>query len=319
MTTGLLSMTGQGQAIVVDAVGSAQVEIRSVNNRFLKVAVRCGDPFGEFSGRVERLVQASVRRGMLNVSVKIQASGWEGLYRLNDSVIAGYLAQLRRATEMGVGGQASGVSHQSGGVDSQLIAAVLNLPGAVQDTSLDPEQLESLWPVVDAALAEALSALNKMRAIEGQAMALDLSENLGVIESHLQQIELRAPQVSLAYQERMLERIQQLLQKARPDLSSTEGQASGPVPVDVIKEVAVFADRWDISEELVRLKSHLAQFHQLLKDRESQGRKMDFLIQEIFREINTVGSKANDADIASNVVAVKTCIERMREMVQNIE
>jgi len=297
-------MTGQGQAMVADDGCTVQAEVRSVNNRFLKVGVRCGELFSELAPRVERLVQSRVRRGMLNLNLKIAAGEMDSVYRLNEHVLSGYRRQL--ADVLG--------RSASEGLPPEVWGGLLSLPGVVGETGSAPEQLERIWPTVEAAVVEAVERLNEMRALEGQAMAQDLAENLTLIASWVREIELRAPHASHNYQQRLLERIQQLMATAHP-----AGTAPLGSPGEVIKEVAIFADRCDMAEELVRLRSHLLQFEGLLQERESQGRKMDFLIQELFREINTVGSKANDAEIAGHVVAVKTCIERMREMVQNIE
>ncbi len=300
-------MTGQGQALVSGDGCTVQAEIRSVNNRFLKISVRAGERFGELAPRAERLIQAKVRRGTLTLSLKISLTGAESPFRLNEVVLAGYKREIHRAT---------GLTEE---LSSTLLAALLPLPGVVEDTYNDPEQIEALWPVVATTVEQAIERLNEMRAVEGDAMGRDLAENLEQVAREVQEIERRAPAVSLAYQHRILERIRQMLASAATGASNLVESPIGPVSVDLVKEVAVFADRCDFSEELVRLRSHLGQFHSLLQERESQGRKMDFLTQELFREINTIGSKANDAEIASHVVAVKTWIERMREMVQNIE
>lgn len=304
-------MTGQGQALVSQAGCTVQAEIRSVNNRFLKVAVRCGERFNELAPRVERLVQTQVRRGTVNVSLKVSAAGLNNSYQINPEVLQGYQQQVASLC----GGTLDW------GQQPQLLAALLGLPGVTDDGGGDPESLESVWPIVELAVSDAIERLNEMRAVEGQAMARDLSENLEQIAARVREIEHRAPLASQNYQQRILERIQQLLATARSGDAglAAVGAESGAPSIDLIREVAVFADRCDFSEETVRLRSHLTQFSQLLQDRDSQGRKMDFLIQELVRETNTIGSKANDAGIAGQVVEIKTCIERLREMVQNIE
>jgi uncharacterized protein (TIGR00255 family) len=303
-------MTGQGQALVSQAGCTVQAEIRSVNNRFLKVAVRCGERFNELAPRVERLVQAQVRRGTVNVSLKVSAAGLNNSYQINPEVLHGYQQQVASLC----GGTLDW------GQQPQLLAALLGLPGVTDDGGGDPESLEAIWPIVELAVSESIERLNEMRAVEGQAMARDLSENLEQIAARVREIEHRAPLASQSYQQRIMERIQQLLATARSgDAGLAAAIAPGGSSIDLIREVAVFADRCDFSEETVRLRSHLTQFSQLLQDRDSQGRKMDFLIQELVRETNTIGSKANDAGIAGQVVEIKTCIERLREMVQNIE
>jgi uncharacterized protein (TIGR00255 family) len=299
-------MTGQGLAMVSQAGHTVQAEVRSVNNRFLKVSVRCGELLNELAPRIERVVQAHVRRGTLNLNLRVTAGGLESAYRLNREVIAGYQRQLREIRNE---------SEDSNSAD--LLAAVLTLPGVTDEGGGNRDQVEALWPSMEAAVLQAIKQFKDMRAIEGQAMHRDLAQNLEIMTSRLQEIERRAPVVSQVYQQRILERIQQLMTAVSgPD---NHGLPQVAWTVDLMREVAVYADRCDFSEEVVRLRSHLDQFRKLLDDSESQGRKMDFLIQEMVRETNTIGSKGNDAEIAVHVVELKTCIERMREMVQNVE
>lgn len=298
----LLSMTGQGQAMVSQAGNTVQAEVRSVNNRFLKVTVRCGELFNELAPRIERVVQSRVRRGSVNVNLRVSAGSIESAFRLNRDVIEGYQRQL---------GEFVGED----GFAPQLMAAILGLPGVTDEGGGFREQVEELWPLIEKSVSEAAQKLNEMRAFEGSAMQRDLVQNLDIIAHRLQDIERRAPVVSQAYQQRILDRIQQILTQ----LGGAAPASATIWPNELVREVAVYADRCDFSEEVVRLRSHLEQFGKLLEDAESQGRKMDFLIQEMVRETNTIGSKGNDAEIAGHVVEIKTCIERMREMVQNIE
>lgn len=290
----MLSMTGQGQAQVMAEGCRAHAEVRSVNNRFLKVVVRCGDTFSAFGPRIEKLVQQELRRGSVNVNVKVEAESLSSGFRLNESVLRGYFKQW---------------SDLTGSQDAADWRSLLSLPGVVDESFTDEEAIEEVWPVVEEAVQLALTNINRMRKAEGDAMVKDLTDNLGQIQQYVEQIQKRAPLVLENYQGRLLERMRQLLEPHQVALE----------PADVVREIGLYADRCDISEEIVRLNSHLEQFQLLLDSGESQGRKLDFLTQEMFREINTIGSKANDADIAQSVVSVKTCIERIREMVQNIE
>lgn len=295
----MLSMTGQGQAQVMANGCRVQVELRSVNNRFLKVMTRCGDSFAVFSPRIEKIVQSGVRRGSVNVSVKIESDSLDSGYRLNEAVLRNYRQQF--AAVMG-----SAESEQNSG---QVWSALLALPGVIHESVADEALIEEAWPVVQTAVEQALQSFNEMRQAEGDAMAHDLSENLQLISQVADQIQKRSPLVTESYERRLLERMNHLL--ASYEVSVTNA--------DLAKEVAVYADRCDIAEEIVRLRSHLEQFLALNSDPESQGRKMDFLTQEMFREVNTIGSKANDAEISQGVISIKTAIERIREMVQNIE
>lgn len=290
----MLSMTGQGQAQVIIDDCRVHAEVRSVNNRFLKVVVRCGDSFSAFGPRIEKLVQQDLRRGSVNVNVKIEAEALSSGYRLNTSVMSQYYQQL---------------SQLMGEQSVPDWNALLALPGVVDDSLIDAEAIEATWPVVAQAVQQALVHTNQMRKAEGEAMVRDLLENLQTIDRYVKEIQSRAPMVVTNYQNRLLDKMKQLLDPHQVSLE----------PSDIVREVGLYADRCDISEEVVRLNSHLEQFQSLLSAGESQGRKLDFLTQEMFREINTIGSKANDAEIAQSVVNVKTCIERIREMVQNIE
>ena len=164
------------------------------------------------------------------------------------------------------------------------------------------------WPVIEAALQQALEALASMRAGEGEAMAADMGENCRLIAAELDSITERAPLVVESYRARLTERLNKLL--GEYDIQTQ--------PADVIREVGMFGERSDISEEIVRLRSHLEQFDAVMKLEESSGRKLEFLTQEMFRETITIGSKANDAEIARHVIEIKAAIERIREMIQNV-
>jgi uncharacterized protein (TIGR00255 family) len=185
----------------------------------------------------------------------------------------------------------------------------LALPGVVHEPTADIEEIEAEWPQIERVVNEALAHLAQMRIDEGRSMAADLVANARQIATELAQIETRAPLVVEAYRSRLTDKLNKLL-----------AEVGGRIePSDVVREVGVFAERSDISEEIVRLKSHLEQFDGIMASDESQGRKLEFLIQEMFRETNTIGSKANDAEIARHVIEMKTAIERMREMIQNVE
>jgi uncharacterized protein (TIGR00255 family) len=162
---------------------------------------------------------------------------------------------------------------------------------------------------VKEALDQALSNLDSMRTDEGKAMEIDLVENCGTISRELEAIGQKAPLVVEAHRNRLTERVNKVLADYEVKLEAS----------DVIREMGLFAERTDISEELVRLRSHVDQFSSVMELPESSGRKLDFLTQEMFREANTIGSKANDAEIARHVVEIKAAIERMREMIQNVE
>ena len=283
-------MTGHGQASVEQDQFRVAVEIRTVNNRFLKTSINT-DLGTELESRVEQQLKATLRRGSVSIRIKTENLQSGQRARLNAEVIQSYWTQL---------------SEIAGGSQSINVESLLTLPGVIEDT--DTTDQEELWPVVKKTLAEALQSLVEMRGTEGEAMKVDMVSNIGSIETELASIEKLAPTVSEAYSKRLTDRINKLLEKFEVTVTAS----------DVIKEVGVFADRTDVSEETVRLATHLEQFRLVIKE-PTPGKKLDFLVQEMLRETNTIGSKANNSDIAKHVVEIKTAIERIREMVQNIE
>lgn len=286
----LLSMTGHGLARVERESVSVQSEIRAVNNKHLKVTVS-GELPAELHSRLEQVVRDGVSRGSLHVRLQIERKGDSG-YRLNLAAIQAYQKQLA-----GLGPSGTGIP----------LSALLTLPGVAEGSSWDAD--EGIEEAVVEAVMQSVRNLNAMRREEGSAMAASLVGCLGQFQRQFDVIAGQAPRVVELFSQRLTERINQLLEKH--DVSVQ--------PSDVIREVGIFAERTDIHEELVRLRSHLEQFRQTLESPEAVGRKLDFLVQELLRETNTIGSKANDAAISASVIEMKSLIERMREMIQNVE
>jgi uncharacterized protein (TIGR00255 family) len=293
----LLSMTGHGEAHRHADGVSVGVEVRTVNNRYLKFSFRATEGYQSLEPQVESLVRQHVRRGTIQVSLLINREPTAEDYRLNEVVLKGYLAQLEHL--VGKAARDTAVP----------IASLLALPGVVREPTAGLELIESQWPLIESVLAEALTSLDKMRADEGRSMAADLAANARAIAAELTAVERRAPQVVDAYRSRLSDRLNKLLGELGVQIQ----------PADIVREVGIFAERSDIAEEIVRLRSHLEQFDTVMATDESSGRKLEFLTQEMFRETNTIGSKANDAEIARHVIEMKSAIERMREMIQNVE
>ena len=293
----LLSMTGHGEAQRQQDGVAIAVEVRTVNNRYLKVSFRTSEGYGVLESNIESVVRRHVRRGSVQVNVRIDREPTPDDFKLNEVVLAGYQQQLEALRE------------KSGGAEPIRPESLLMLPGVVNEAARHNVSAETDWPLVEQTLTEALQNLSHMRAEEGAAMATDLHANCEVIATELDKIEERAPLVVDAYRKRLTERLNKLLEEYEISIQAA----------DIVREVGIFADRGDISEETVRLRSHLSQFDTVAAAKESNGRKLEFLIQEILRETNTIGSKANDAEIARFVVEIKTAIERMREMIQNVE
>jgi len=290
-------MTGHGEAHRHEGGLSIAAEIRTVNNRYFKLSLRLAEGYVPLEPQVESLVRQHVRRGTVQVNVQIDREAEAEDYRVNQVVLRGYLQQLEA------------VVGRSVQIDAAGLTPLLALPGVVHEPTAAYEEVEAQWPRIEAVLAEALASLTQMRQDEGRSMAADLAANARTIAGELAKIEARAPQVVAGYRARLSERVNKLLAEV-----GVQGGTG-----DIVREVALFAERSDISEEIVRLKSHLDQLDGVMAAAESQGRKLDFLIQEMFRETNTIGSKANDIEIARHVIEIKTAIERMREMVQNVE
>jgi len=291
-------MTGHGEATVTQGEVHAAVEIRTVNNRYLKVQVRTDGP-AAWESAVEAIVRESVRRGAMQVSIRIDREASAEQYRLNAAVLNGYADQVSAILF-------DRNPHQP---PAEIPwGFLLSLPGVVREPQVS-RSADDLWPLVEEATKKAITALDKMRRDEGAAMSADMAQNCRVIAEELVHIEKRGPLVVESYRQRLEDRLNGWLESHQVQIQ----------PGDIVKEIGVFADRADISEEIVRLRSHLEQFHATLAAKESNGRKLDFLVQEMFREVNTIGSKGNDVEISRRVVDLKTIIERIREMVQNVE
>jgi uncharacterized protein (TIGR00255 family) len=290
-------MTGFGEARLQDQRWTIAVEVRTVNNRHFKLSSKISEAFASLEPSLERLVRERVKRGTVQLSLMIDRPRRPENYRLNLVALASYRDQLRE------------LRGSDAGVPSIDLAHLLALPGVVEEArplnQADPED----WPVVAEVVSRALDALECARAREGRAMALELMALGRSIGDHLGRIADRGSMVVQAYHKRLTDRVQALVQD----------QGVRVEPDDLIREVAILADRCDISEELVRLRAHLSQYAAIIEEPESSGRKLEFLVQEVGREINTIGSKGNDVEISRSVVEVKAILEKIRELVQNVE
>jgi uncharacterized protein (TIGR00255 family) len=293
----LLSMTGYGEGHRSRAGLSVSVEVRAINNRYFKLNVRAPEGYASLEGPLEAIVREAVHRGTVQLNLRIDRQPSADDFRINEVVLKSYREQLEKLAE---GTSLAGET---------LLASVLSLPGVVNEDAQQHADAEGHWPLVREALGDALKQLDQMRQREGEAMAADMQANCQAIAKDLEAVAQRAPQVAQSYAGRLRERLSALL--AAHDVQVQ--------PADVIREVGLFAERCDISEEIVRLRSHLTQFDQIMRSGDSVGRKLDFVTQEMFRETNTIGSKANDSEIAKHVVEIKAVIERLKEMIQNVE
>jgi uncharacterized protein (TIGR00255 family) len=288
-------MTGHGQATARHENIAIVAEVRTVNNRFLKVVTKVSERVAALEPHVENLVREHVKRGSVNVSIRVDQIGRNNAAKINLATLEGYLDQIQTLAKR---------SHVQTACD---IGSLLNLPGALENSQ--PVDDEALLAESRRTLQAALLDLQQMRSQEGSSMSKQFAVYLAQIEALRSEIALRAPEIVAEYRNR-------LDQKVRSGLASLGHPVAD---IDILREVLIFADRCDISEEVTRLGSHVVQFEMAIQNEDSQGRKLDFLIQEFLRETNTIGSKANDSRVSQWVVAIKTIIEQMRELVQNVE
>jgi uncharacterized protein (TIGR00255 family) len=289
------SMTGFGHAALRDRGLDLEVEIRSVNHRFLLVKLAVPDGLSRFETEIEQLVRSALARGSVNVGVTVRSA--EGAPPALPEpgalkAVARALREARKALKL---------------EGDLTMADLLAVPGLWQDRG--DASLEPHWPKLRKLVGKALEALSSARAREGEAIGRDLRARLDAIEGHVERIRTRVPLVIEAYQKRLEERIRQLLEQRGMD-------AARP---DVLKEVALHADRCDTSEECQRLKAHVEEFRKILASKGPVGRRLDFLAQEMGREINTTASKGNDAEISLRAVEMKAELEKIKEQVENLE
>ena len=292
------SMTGYGRAREVRNGRSITVEVRSVNNRYLDCTIKMPRAYIFAEDGLKSLVQKYVSRGKVDVFVTVENQGAEEtVVTLNEPLVKSYLDALRHLMQLG-GGY---ISPEIG-----CAADVARLPDVLTVTKAE-EDLETLSEDLCAVLEEALKAHTAMREKEGARLAEDIRRRLDTLEALTQLVEARSPQTVAEYREKLLSRMQEVLQSTAIDESR------------ILTEAAIFADKVAVDEETVRLRSHLSQLREMLAGGEPVGRKLDFLIQEVNRESNTIGSKCSDVQIARDVVELKAEIEKIREQVQNIE
>ncbi len=290
------SMTGHGRGQAAGGGLRVEVEISTVNRRQLDIQLTLPPPLRLLESRIQDEIAKSVARGRVLAEVVVQGTDRvkREAIRVNQDLARAYVDALR--------GAAKKLSLR----DDLGVSELARLPGVLHYEPLD-EDIRKAWPLVEQAVARALTALQRMRSREGAALRRDLSRRVDTLAAAVVVIRRAAPQVTARYRDTLRERL------------AKAGLVAEGMDERLQRELILFADRCDIAEELTRLDSHLAQARTLLGQAEPAGRSLDFLAQELFREINTVGSKANDAAIAAQVVAFKAELERLREQVQNVE
>lgn len=290
------SMTGYGRARMDLHKRDITVEVRSVNNRYLDCTVKMPRMYAFAEEAVKGRVQKAVSRGKVDVFITVDASAADvAKVSVNQELAAQYAAALRTLSGL-CGSETYQVSPET----------LARFPDVLTVTKAD-EDLETVSEDLCTVLDEALKAYNAMRAVEGEKLAQDIASRLDTIDECTARVEARSPETVAEYRAKLTARMQEVLQSTTID------------PQRILTEAAIYADKVAVDEETVRLRSHTAQLRTMLCADEPMGRKMDFLIQEVNRESNTIGSKCNDVSIAQIVVQLKAEVEKMREQVQNIE
>jgi uncharacterized protein (TIGR00255 family) len=288
-------MTGYGRGEVDHGGAKLSVELNSVNRKQSDIVVNLPRDLAELEPRIRQIINERISRGRMNVLVTLQESANGARKLALDTGLARsyHEAMLTLQKELSAPGEIT-------------IGTILQAPGVMRSPEHSIDAAEA-WPVLQQALAAALAELIKMREREGKHLAKDLIHRLKVLRKEIKEVRASYPDVVKKYRSALLERIE---------------KAGLNLPIDderLLKEVSFFADRSDISEELTRLESHLAQFAHHLRKNEPVGRTLEFITQEIFRELNTLGAKSNDAAISQHVVACKSELEKIREQIQNLE
>ena len=289
------SMTGYGSAELERSGQRLTAEVRSVNHRFCEVSLRGPKVALAFEDQIRQLIQERFSRGKFNLTITWVGAGEQGeVLKLNEPVAQRYVDLMSRLKERFA---------LAGEIDIRTVASLPDL-FTWEHTAMSDEES---WSLVKDVVERSCDSMNLMKDREGAALARDFDKRLTVIREELDKVSVRGPLRPQEAKERMVARIKPLLDDIEMD------------PIRIAQEVALLADRLDCTEECVRLAAHLDQFRHLIENNEFAGRKLNFLLQEMNREANTIGSKANDVEIAHAVVVIKDEIERLREQVQNVE
>lgn len=290
------SMTGYGDAQYEDGGVSYALEIRSLNNRYFKPSIKLPESFQYLESEVDKALRSRLDRGSVHLSLRVRSTGADAAQEINTQAVESYLRQL--------------ASVNNGSLQTTVdLGTILALPGVCQAPEVDEAERTREGAIVEKLIGEALTKLITMRSDEGRALRNDMVAQCEAIRTSADNIREKAPEVITTYHKRLRMRVDGLLSEAKLELNEA----------DLIKEIAVYAERCDISEELSRLASHLEQFVRICDEKAQAGRRLEFLSQELLREANTIGSKANDADIGRHVVEIKGCIDRLKEQAQNVE
>lgn len=293
----LRSMTGFGRAENKDDNVVLQVEVRSVNNRFLKVTSRLPEPFLPYQERLEKILKDKLSRGSVHLDVEYKSLREPPGFHINLATLKDYYRSIKELRdELGPEGDVP-------------MASLFSLPGICERAKVLENDVESLVPVLEKLVSSALDDLVGMRIQEGKALEGEIARARGHILNLLGELEKKVPEVVTAYQDRLRKRLSNLLKDVDVELS--EG--------DLAREVAIFAERSDISEEIARLRSHISQLEEAMREEGPSGRRQEFIVQEMFREANTMGSKVSDGGMLRYIIDIKMETEKIKEQVYNVE
>ena len=289
------SMTGYGRAREASNEREIVVELRAVNHRYLDVNVKAPRGYGFLEEAIKKLAASKISRGKVDIYISVtDLAAQETTITLNHELAQSYfdaLVELRDALHL----------H-----DDISVMSIAKMPDVLVSQRVEVDA-DALTASVSEVFDEAVKQFDDMRQIEGEKLAQDIRNRMNTIKEIVQQVEIRSPERVTAYREKLEKRMNEILADSTVDEQR------------ILTEAAIFADKIAVAEETVRLRSHFAQFGKMLESEEPVGRKLDFLVQEMNREANTIGSKASDADIAYMVVDIKAEIEKIREQIQNIE
>ena len=293
----LNSMTGYGEAEGEINGVSYAVEIKAVNNRYLKTNVKLPEVVAFLEETVEKLLRQNLSRGTVNYVLRTKDASANALFDIDETALRAVMERLNHVKS-------------SADIDGTIdISSLLSLPGIMRPTVPDEEMAEQIKRIVLDVSQKAIDKLKQMRAAEGNFLQADLESHCQTIRQNLEKIRARSAVVMQGYAKRLKKRVDELLAEAKLKLDEET----------LAREVAVLADRSDISEEITRLDSHLQRFAESCQSSDQAGRKLDFISQEMLREANTIASKASDAEIIRYVVDMKCQVDRIKEQVQNVE
>ena len=295
------SMTGYGAAEQADQEVRIAVEIRTVNNRFFKSVLHLPEGLGAIEVTIDKILRETNTRGTISLGLMVEPRGGAARVPINKDILEAYMKDLE--------GFAGGWSGKNTHYYNGLLGFALDLPGVVGSQDVLLTGIENLSDRIEAVVREAVGRLNAMRDAEGQATAADMRAALTEMERLIAAVEARVPFVINEYRDRLRQRVKELLEGVEISLDDQT----------LAREVAFAAERSDINEEIARLKSHVSQYRELLVESGPAGRKLEFLTQEMYREVNTIGSKSADSEVSRHVVGIKVGVDRLREQSQNVE